>query len=100
MAKADVITLIAESPKAHGIYDNPETTERTVFVTVRSVGMTETYTAMSQGLKPEVRFELAAEEEYQGEKLCRYHDRLYTILRTYQSGDKVELTAGRSNADA
>lgn len=99
MAKADVITLIAESQKAHGIYDNPETTERTVFVAVRSVGMTEVYTAMSQGLAPEVRFELAAAEEYQGEKLCRYHGKLYHILRVYEAGDKIELTAGRSNAD-
>lgn len=99
MAKADVITLIAESPKAHGIYDNPNLAERTVFVTVRSVGMTETYTAMSQGLAPEVKFELAAAEEYQGEKICRFHDRLYNILRVFEAGDRVELTAGRSNAD-
>ncbi|MBP3657577.1 MAG: hypothetical protein J6K32_12920 [Clostridia bacterium] len=99
MPRSDVIALIAESPKAHGIYDNPETTERTVYVTVRSVGMTETYTAMSQGLAPEVKFELAAAEEYQGEKLCRYNDKLYNILRVYESEDRVELTAGRSNAD-
>ncbi|MBQ7886944.1 MAG: phage head-tail adapter protein [Clostridia bacterium] len=98
MARADVITLIAESPEARGIYDNPETTERTVFVTVRSVGMTETYTAMSQGLRPEVKFELAAPEEYQGEAVCRYHGKLYTILRTYETEEKVELVAGRSNA--
>lgn len=100
MAKADVIALIAESPEAHGVYENADMTERTVFVTVRSVGMTETYTAMSQGLTPEVRFELAAPEEYQGEKICRYQGRLMNILRVYEAGDRVELTAGRSNANA
>lgn len=99
MARSDILTLIAESPKARGIYDNPNTTERTVYVTVRSVGMTETYTAMSQGLTPEVKFELAAPEEYQGEKICRYHEKLYNILRTYETEEKVELIAGRSNAD-
>lgn len=98
MAKADVITLIAESPEAHGVYENAYQTERTVYVTVRSCGMQETYTAMSQGLVPEIKFDLAAEEEYQGEKLCKYNDELYDIMRVYKNGDKVELTAGRSHA--
>jgi hypothetical protein len=98
MSKADVITLIAEAPEARGVYDNPETTERTVYVTVRSVGMTETYTAMSQGLAPEVRFELAGADDYAGEKTCRYNGRLYDILRAYEADGRIELTAGRSNA--
>lgn len=99
MARSDVINLIAESPKAHGIYDNPMTSERTVFVTVRSIGMTEKYTAMSQGLAPEIKFELAAPEEYQGEKLCRYHGTMYHIIRTYETEETVELIAERSNAN-
>lgn len=98
MARADVIDLIAESPKARGIYDKPYRTERTVFVTVRSVGMTEVYTARSQGLRPEVKFELHGAEEYRGETLCRWGGKLYKILRTYEDGDRVELIAGRSNA--
>ena len=98
MARSDVINLIAESPKAHGIYEDPHTSERTVFVTVRSIGMTEKYTAMSQGLAPEIKFELAAPEEYQGEKICRYHDKIYHIIRTYESEEMVELIAERSNA--
>lgn len=98
MARADVITLISESPKAHGIYEKAHKQERTVFVTVRSCGMQEVYTAMSQGLAPDIKFDLAGAEEYRGEKLCKYHGALYNILRVYENGDKVELTAGRSHA--
>lgn len=98
MARADVIDLIAESPASHGVYDNPETKERTVYCTVRSVGMTESYAARSNGLAPELRFELAVPEEYQGEKHCRYHGLVYEIIRVYQTDWKVELTVQRSNA--
>lgn len=100
MAEYDVIALIAESPQAHGIYENVNTEERTVYVAVRSVGMQETYTAKSLGLAPELVFEIAGAEDYKGEKLCRYHGELYNVLRMYKKGDTVELVAGRSNQHA
>ena len=88
----DVITLIGEAPKAHGVFEQPNTTERTVFCTVRSVGMRETYEALAHDLRPEVVFELADYAEYQDEKTCRWNGKTYRILRTYVKGQKIELT--------
>ena len=99
MAIADVIHLIAEDPAAHGVYEEVNETERMVFVTILSVGMTETYTAMSAGLAPDWRFVIREAADYQGEKKCRFRGVMYDIVRTYQKGRSVELTVQRSNAD-
>ena len=101
MGMADTLTLIAESPKAHGVFDAPQLTQRTVFCTVRSASRRESYEAMSKGHAPELVFELANRADYGGEKLCRYGGIDYEIIRTYWAdGDGIELTAKRSNADA
>ena len=99
MAIADVIHLIAEDLAAHGVYEEVNETERMVFVTILSVGMTETYTAMSAGLAPDWRFVIREAADYQGEKKCRFRGVMYDIVRTYQKGRSVELTVQRSNAD-
>ena len=99
MAIADVIYLIAEDPAAHGVYEEVNETERMVYVTILSVGMTETYTAMSAGLAPDWRFVIREAADYQGEKKCRFRGVMYDIVRTYQKGRSVELTVQRSNAD-
>ena len=101
MVAADVVTLISESPTAHGIFDDPETTERTVMCTVRSVGMNERYQALSQGLSPEYVFDLANRGDYEGEKLLVYQDVEYRVIRVYvqPATERVELTVERSNAD-
>lgn len=99
MAIADVIYLIAEDPEAHGVYEEVNETERMVYVTILSVGMTEAYTAMSAGLAPDLRFLIREAADYQGEKKCRFQGVLYDIIRTYQKERSVELTVQRSNAD-
>ena len=96
MEKADVIYLIGEDPKAHGVFEKTKKTERMVYVTVRSVGMRERYLAMAHDRNPEVVFELADEAEYQGESTCRWRGKIYEIMRTYCKGQKLELTAERS----
>lgn len=96
MERNDVIYLISEKPEAHGVYDKPETTERMVFCTVRSVGMREVYEALAHNLKPEVVFVLADAAEYQGEKTCRWGGLIYNIIRTYEKGQRLELTVERS----
>lgn len=97
MERNDVIYLISEKPEAHGVYDKPETTERMVYVTVRSVGMQERYLAMAHDRNPEAVFELADIAEYQGEKRCRWNGKVYDIMRVgTPKGQKVTLTAERS----
>ena len=101
MVKADVIKLIKESPAAHGVFDSTVTkTARTVYCTVRSVGRTEIYHALSAGLQPEYIFELAHFFEYQGEKLVEYRGIEYRVIRTYVTDtDTIEITVERSNHD-
>ena len=100
MYKADVLTLIGETPEAHGVFDEFEPAERDVFCTVRSVGFSEFYTAKAAGLAPDVVFVLAHDFEYQGEKKARFHDVDYEIIRTYATEpDGIELTAQRKEGN-
>jgi len=100
MLRADVLTLIAEDPAAHGVFDTYTATERTVFCTVRSASYNDILTAGGDGLKPEIVFRLSHDFEYQGEKLCRFRGAEYNIDRTYVSeADWIELTCSRRHAD-
>ena len=94
-----MITLIADVPDVRGRFDPVSEVRREVYCTVRSVGMRETYEALSHGLRPEWVFELAHSFEYNGEKRCEYHGVPYDIVRSYvNESDGIELTAERGNA--
>lgn len=98
MVRADVITLISDVPEARGRFEAHTEIRRVVYCTVKSVGMRETYEAMSHGLKPEWVFELTHSFEYQGEKECEFKGNRYRIIRTYvNETDGIELTAERGN---
>ena len=98
MVRADVITLIADNPEAHGRFDTYTPVERQVYCTIRSVGMREAYEALSHGLRPEYVFVLTHSFEYQGEKRCRYQEKLYNVLRTYVTeSDGIEIVVERGN---
>lgn len=100
MVRADVLTLIADDPTAHGVFDSPDEYQRDVYCTVRSVGMRETYEALGHGLHPEWVFELTHSFEYQGEKRCIFQGIKYNIIRTYiTESDGIEITAERGNQD-
>lgn len=99
--KANVLTLIGESPKAHGIFDPPTETGRTVYCTVKSIGQTEAYQARGIGLNPELKLVLAHDFEYKGEKRCVFEGIRYEILRTYVTEtDGIELTVQRAEGNA
>ena len=98
MVRADVLTLISDTPEAHGRFETFEPAERQVFCTVRSVGMRETYEALSHGLHPEWVFELTHAFEYQGEKRCVFQGVQYNVIRTYVTQtDGIEITVERGN---
>ena len=90
--RADVIYLIKENPENHGWFDSPSYTERMVYCTVRSVGMTEYYRAHAQGLEPSVVFVLADEADYEDERILRWGSKYYRLVRTYTDGLSIELT--------
>ena len=100
MMRSDVITLIAESPEAHGIFDPPTESERTVFCYVKSVGFREYFEALSQSLHPSFVFVLRDYAEYHGEKVCTYHGTRYRIIRTYITmQNTIELTVEEVTVD-
>ena len=101
MLKADVIDLIAVSPEAAGVGTEPQETHRTVFCTFKSIGQTEAYQAMGQGLNPELKVILPHDFEYGGERLCEVGGVRYEILRSYiTEADGIELTLQRECRNA
>ena len=101
MLKSDILTLIAESPEARGVGTDPSESKRDVYCTVRSIGQTEAYQAMGQGLHPELKVILAHDFEYEGEALCELGGVRYYILRTYiTEADGIELTLQRVTGNA
>lgn len=99
MVRADVITLIGENPSSHGLLDDYTPVPRQVFAEKRSVGMREAYEALSLGLHPEIVFHLELSEDYQQERQLIWNDERYRIIRSYISGDGIELICERWTGD-
>lgn len=101
MVRADVVTLLSERPEAHGVFDAPQYSARTVYCEVKSISQTEAYQARATGLNPEYRLMLSHSFEYQGEKLCNFREIQYEIIRTYMNeNDGIELTIQRVRGNA
>ena len=99
--KSNVVTLIAESPDAHGVGVDAEESSRTVYCTVKSIGMQEAYQAMGVGLAPELKVILAHDFEYDGEPIAELCGVRFKILRTYiTEQDGIELTLQRIKGNA
>lgn len=92
MIRAEVITLVAENPAAHGVFDAVTETGRDVFAEIRSVGFSEFYTAKSAGIEPSIVFVLADYMEYGNEKIVLFNGRRFRVVRTYSDGQTIELT--------
>ena len=70
----DVIYLLSVTHSTNDIGDIIETPKSEMrFARMKSIGQTEFYQAQAQGLKPEIKFELA------------------DYLDTYRAGNKLEL---------
>lgn len=96
----DVITLVSESPAAHGVLDDITETQTQVYCSVRSVYMNEAYQAMSNGLHPQFVFVLSDYADYNGQKIVLYNGKRYRIIRTYRQNQGIELTAEEATIDA
>lgn len=73
-------------------------TERQVFCKVNSVGRTEYYEAAQNDLHPSYVFTLANYKDYNGEREIKYKDwtnteKIFTVTRTYRTGDRLDITA-------
>ena len=83
----EIITLIADDSR------------RDVFCGFRSVGHTEFYEAYAVELRPELKFVLADYLDYEGEPLVKYGADLYRVIRTYRTGQELELTVARASRE-
>lgn len=72
---------------------------RDVFCRLRSIGMKEFYEAHARDFYPEVVFILADYLDYANEQLVEHNGQRYTVLRTYRTGQELELVAARASAE-
>lgn len=98
MIRADVINLITENRTGHGVHEAVTDTERTVMCSVESVRRSEYYNAANAGYRPEYVFKLALAEDYQNERLVKFHGQRFRVVRTYPTEDDgIEITVERSD---
>lgn len=88
----ELITLI----KRAGGVDVPA---RNVFAALRSIGQQEFYASHATDFNPELKFVLADCLEYEGENLVAYNGQRYRIVRTYRTGQELELVVERAPAE-
>lgn len=92
MFERGIVYLITQDPDPHGFTDPVEESKQMVYCTVRSVGHTEYYEAMTQGLRPSLIFRIANFLDYNGERYLEYRGLRYRVIRTYRAGMTIDLT--------
>lgn len=91
-----ILKLIQQTPSVDAYGDTVYTeTARDVFCGLRSIGQKEFYEAHAVGLQPELKFVLADYLDYNDEPLVAYNGQRYRILRTYRTGQELELVCYR-----
>jgi len=88
----DVIYLISTQKTKNEIGDLIEERIQTMrFAKVKSIGQSEFYQAQAQGMKPEIKFVLADYLDYDNQEEVVYNNFVYKVLRTYRSGNEMEI---------
>lgn len=87
----DVIKLVSKTFTKDEYLQEIETkTERTVFADKQSVSQSEFFAAGQSGLKAQYKFVVRL-SEYKGENELLFEGKSYTIYRTYELGENIEL---------
>lgn len=89
----EVITLIKTTP------GSDEISKRDVLCGLGSIGVTEFYQANAQDIHPEGKFILADYLDYNGETLLDHNGKRFKVLRTYRTGQALELTVVGASAE-
>nr|DAP24786.1 MAG TPA: head closure knob [Caudoviricetes sp.]DAS04637.1 MAG TPA: head closure knob [Caudoviricetes sp.] len=91
MDKSEVLYLITLSHKknANGVFISTET-KRRVFCSADSVSQTEFFSAGLNGLKAQRKFTLFR-FDYNDEEVIEFKGKRYTVYRTYEKDDDIEL---------
>ena len=72
---------------------------RDVFCRLASIGMKEFYEANARDFFPEVKFILADYLDYGNEQLVEHNGQRYRVLRTYRTGQELEIVVERASAE-
>lgn len=93
----EILTLIQRTP-ARDDQGDPviRETSRVVLCGVRSIGQREFYEASATDFHPELKLILADYLDYQDEQLVEYNGRRYRVIRTYRTGQELELIVERA----
>lgn len=91
------ILLLITQQQTTDAYGDPVITEtsREVFCGIRSIGQKEFYQANAVGLQPEIKFVLSDYWDYERETLAVHNGQRYRVLRTYRTGQELELVCYR-----
>lgn len=93
------VTLIGETlTKDENSEQVATTTETTVIGTLTSATTSEFYQAANTGYRPDAVVKIY-EQEYGQQKRLRLRNTEYTVIRTYLSGDFIELHCEQKGAD-
>lgn len=74
-------------------------TTRNVFCGLRSIGQQEFYQSSATDFHPELKFVLADYLEYENEALVEHNGQRYRVLRTYRTGQELEIVVERASAE-
>ena len=66
---------------------------------LRSIGQQEFYQASVTDFHPELKFVLADYLEYENEALVEHNGQRYRVLRTYRTGQELEIIVERAPAE-
>ena len=99
MVRATTITLLGESPAAHGVFEPRTETQTTVFAEVMSVSQNEYYRARANGIEPELVFRLTDYGDYAGQKVFLYGEQRMRVIRTYTKEEALYIVAEKATAD-
>lgn len=74
-------------------------TSRTVLCRLASIGMREFYEASARDFYPEMKFILADYLDYNNEQLVEHNGLRYRVLRTFRTGQELEIVVTRASAE-
>lgn len=88
----DIVDLIKETngTDEEGYPAIVEMERKGIFANRKSIRSAEFYQASSVGYALEAMF-IIRSEEYEDEELLRYNDKKFSIIRTYDKGEFIEL---------
>ena len=94
----DLLTLVHRELEDDG-YTVKKETRRDVFCRLDSVSRSEFYQAQTTDLRPELVFVLADYLDYNDEYLCIYNAVWYRVIRTYRTGQELEIVVQKASRE-